>query len=476
VRLLLLLAAASLTLSATALAQPSSEPRALSGEFSVSYALALTDFANAPNVGPLFRANLSYETSARSVTFTADPFGLRSQGVTLDVAEGTDALSFSYTRTPGAGVSPGVGATTDVQALAASKPVDAPAFQVLFSGQSVEGINGSGTWVGKVGFSDRYREPFAGFSSIDWRASSQVSVVRIAATGSERATLTSGFGVRAAFGGERQRSFRPRFDADWSTVVATPDPVAPAAGPASGHSLRLRAGISVDATAHETLDLGTDWRFDAARPSNSQSFGVTTTRLAPLRLGANLTRSAGAGTTALAWNLDADAPLGRVLTLGAGYRGELDPDGIGHGAKARFGVRHSASTLALRANLEVGALWRPIHGFRPDGSLTVSLAVPEGGPFALSLAGSLRYADKLAAALTLDGSAEAGPVTLSFDAEAAYADALSFSGGATAAVDIIDLGDRQLGIQVGFEGRAAVGGSSALSVDLGVRYAFGGNR
>jgi len=102
--------------------------------------------------------------------------------------------------------------------------------------------------------------------------------------------------------------------------------------------------------------------------------------------------------------------------------------------------------------------------------------VPEGGPFALSLAGSLRYADKLAAALTLDGSAEAGPVTLSFDAEAAYADALSFSGGATAAVDIIDLGDRQLGIQVGFEGRSAVGGSSALSVDLGVRYAFGGNR
>lgn len=454
----------------------------VSGDFSVSYAFPVLGSAAAPNAGPLVRANLSFLSQGRTVTLGVDPFGLRSQSVSLQVSEDDEALSLEYTRTPGSGATPGDGARTDVQAVLVAKPEGAPTVQALLASQQVAGAADSLTVIARIALSDRYRDPYAGVSSIDWRASVQTSTTRTgtgagaAAAASERSTTTSGFGVRAAFGGERSRSYRPTLDVDWSVNHAGGGSTTPTAA----HAVRLRSGLGIDVTAHEVVSLAADWDLREAHTGTTQSLSVSSDRLAPLRLTASVGRSSasgsGVGAGAFTWSLDGDAPLGSLFTVGAGYRGESDVDGSGHGARFRFGVRSRSAGLTLRANLEAGGMWRTDMAFRPTAGMTLAATTPDDAPLSFTVSASVKYDQRLAVAAAAALAVRTGALSVALDAKVDYASALTLSGGATAAYDLFVIGDDRLGVQVGFEGVTTAGGTSAASVDLGLRYSFGGDR
>src|SRR5690606_10328067 len=129
-RLLALLFTCLACLIEAALAQPGSgEPeviRDLRGEFSVSYALVLMGGDAAPNLGPLTRADLSFSVGRREVNLRVDPFGIRRQGLNLEVREGTELLSITHERTPSDGANPNIGASSSFQALVVATPANAP--------------------------------------------------------------------------------------------------------------------------------------------------------------------------------------------------------------------------------------------------------------------------------------------------------------------------------------------------------------
>ena len=79
-----------------ALAQPGAGVpegiRDLKGEFSVSYALVLMGGDAAPNLGPITRADLSFSFGRREVSLRVDPFGIRRQGLSLELREGSELI------------------------------------------------------------------------------------------------------------------------------------------------------------------------------------------------------------------------------------------------------------------------------------------------------------------------------------------------------------------------------------------------
>ena len=455
-------------------------PHSAAGEFSVSYAFPVLGGATAPNAGPVVRANLSFISEGREVRVSADPFGLRSQSVGLHLAEGDEALSLEYSRTPSTGVTPDVGARTDVQAVLVAKPDGAPTVQALLASQQVAGTAGNLSVVARLTLSDRYRDPYAGVSSIDWRTSAQTTTstsagIGTTGAGAQRTTTSSGFGVRAAFGGERSRTFRPTLDVDWSVTTAgsgTPSATVT-------HAWRFRTGLGIDVTPHEVVTLGADWDLRDAATDTTQTLAVTSDRLLPVRLSASVGRSSNSAVStagqAFNWSLDGDAPLGSIFTVGAGYRGEADADGSGHGARVRLSARSRTAGLTLRANLEAGGMWRSDAAFRPSASFTLAATTPDDQPLAFTVSTALKYDRRLAAAATAAATLRAGALSVTLDAKADYAGSFSLSGGATAAYDLFMVGSDRLGVQLGFEGLTTVGGASAASVDLGLRYAFGGD-
>lgn len=463
---------AGLQLPSAALA---AEGAGLSGSFSVSYAFLLGGAPLTTNDGPLLRADLMFEAEGKVATLALDPFGLRSQSASFEIRQGSELFSVGYTRTPSDGLDPGRGDTTEVQALVVARPADAPAVQALLNSQVVAGLNGSRSLVARVGLNDRYREPLTGVSSIDWRASLQINSLLVASTDLSRSAFTSSFGVGAAFGGERSRTLRPQVDVSWRSGVEETG-----AGQTVAQNVRLRSGLAIDATQFETVSLGADWEFDreaAWTASDSQSLSVRSTRLTPFNVAASVSRaSAPVGASAYGWSLNADTKLGELFTAGLGYRGEADQNGSGHGVTGSLGARWATTSLSLRSSLEGGAMWRSDGTLLPDAAFTLAIATPTGSEVDLNLAASLKYAERLAAALNASGAADLGRVHLSFDGELSYAGALRLAAGAAAAIDVIDFGDRQLGLQLGIEARTIAGGVSAASVDLGLRYAFGDPR
>src|SRR5690606_19254483 len=265
-------------------------------------------------------------------------------------------------------------------------------------------------------------------------------------------------------------------DVDWTVLVTDRG----AATASTTHGWRLRTGLGADVTAHESVSARADWDLRETQTGTTQTLAVTSDRLAPLRLTATVARSSsvsgGSATQAFNWGLDGDAPLGSLFTVGAGYRGEADDDGSGHGARVRLGVRSRGAGLTLRANLEGGGMWRTDAAFRPSASMTLAATTPDDRPLAFTVSASLRYDQRLAAAATAAASFQTGALNVAVDAKADYAGALSLSGGATAHYDLVSVGNDRLGVQVGFEGLTTVGGTSAASVDLGLRYSFGGDR
>lgn len=456
------------------------EPPALSGSFSVSYAFSLLGGQPAENTGILARADLKLEVDGKTATLTLDPLGLRRRAAKFELRQGAELFSVDYRNTPSNGLDPQRGDTTEVQALVVARPDGAPSVQALIDTQSVAGANGNSSLVARVGLNDRYREPFAGVSSLDWRASLQTTSIQLAATGAGRTSVSTSFGVGLAFGGERDRSFRPKVDVTWRSSAERAAAGAVPAGAAAEQSLRLRTGLGLDLGEHETIDLGADWEFTQAgarTTKDAQSFGLRSSRLAPLSLSVSFDRSAGsAGQSAYSWGLGGDTKLGEVFSVGLGYRGEADEVGSGHGVTGNLGARWAGPAITVRSSLSGSAMWRDDGTLSPTAAFNLAVLTPATSTFDLTLGASLKYDERLAAAINAAGAADFGPLQLTFDTELAYATALSLSGGATAAIDVIELEDRRLGVQLGLEATTTSGGYSAASVDLGLRYAFGESR
>ena len=471
-RLLALLFTCLACLIEAALAQPGSgEPeviRDLRGEFSVSYALVLMGGDAAPNLGPLTRADLSFSFGRREVSLRVDPFGIRRQGLSLEVREGSELISITHERTPSDGTNPNIGASSSFQALVVAKPANAPDVQALVVAQSTEGAAGNQVFTTRLALSDRYRDPFEGFSSVDWRASVQSTRLLVPANATDRTTVTFSVGAGAAFGGPQDRSFKPSVRLD----VANEETRA-----GSGLRFKVDTKLAAEITPQEDLSLGAAWDLRLAGTSDSQSFSIRTARLEPVSISAETDRSHAAdGSTAYRWGLGADVPLTRDVQLGASYRGELDEDGSGHGARGRFSVRWQAPGFQFKGSLDGGAMWRSNGELRPDVSASVSAVAAGSGPITGSVAATVRYQKDLSAALNGAFRLELDRVTVDVDAELSYANALSLSGGVVTAVDLLQREGSSLGLQVGLEGRTTVGGSSAASLDLGLRYGFGEDR
>ena len=454
------------------------QDQGLSGSFSVSYAFALDGTWSAANQqvnqGLVARADLSYEADGKLATLTLDPLGLRSRSASFEVREASELFSIDYSNTPADGLDPDRGDITEVQALVVARQDGAPAVQALLNSQSVAGANGNSSLIARIGLSDRYRDPFSGVSSLDWRASLQTTSLLVTASDSSRNAFSTSFGVSMAFGGERSRSLRPKVDVTWRNGV-----VEAAAGRSAEQNLRLRTGIGIDASQFETLNLGADWEFEheaAWSTRDRQSLNVRSTRLAPLNLALTLSRASSAVEQSYAWGLSGDSKLTEALSVGLGYRGESGGSGNGHGVTGSLAARWASTAVTVRSSLEAGAMWRSDGTFSPDAAFSLAVATPSDSDFGLTVAASLKYDERLAAALNASGSADLGRLQLSFDTELGYAGALKLSAGATAAVDLIDLADKRLGLQLGIEARSTAGGSSAAAIDLGLRYAFGERR
>ncbi len=435
------------------------------GEFSVSYAFAILGADAAPNVGPITRADLSFSVGDREVSLRADPVGIRRQGIALEVREGSELFSVSHERTPSDGTNPDVGASSDFQALVVAKPEGAPNVQALVITQSTEGKAGSRVFTSRLAVSDRYRDPFDGVSSVDWRASVQSTNLQVPAAGLERTSVSFGAGAGAAFGGPESRSLRPSLRVDVSNEDA-------AAGPST--RLRLNATLAAELTPEEDIGVGAGWDFRSAGTADSQSVSFTTTRLEPLSLTAEADRSGSPdGTSSYRWGAGADLQLSKDVRVGASYRGELDDEGSGHGARGRVSARYQAPGFTVRGSLEGGVIWRSDGELRPDVTASLAAVAAELGPVSGSVAGSLRYQGQLSAALNGSFRVDLDRVTLDVDAEISYANALSLSGGVITAVDVLRGEASSLAVQLGIEGRTTAGGTTAASLDLGLRYGFG---
>ncbi len=433
----------------------------LRGDFSVSYALVLLGGDAAPNVGPITRADLSFSVGPREVSLRLDPVGIRRQGFALEVREGRDLFSLTHQRTPSDGIDPSRGASTDFQVLVATKPVGAPDLQALVSVQGTEGSAGTSVFTARLAASDRYRDPFEGVSSVDWRASAQSTNLQVAATGQQRSSVTFSVGAGAAFGGEDARSLRPSVRLDLTSEDA-------------GVRMRLDTNLSAEVTPLEDVSVGARWDFRPVGTADSQSLSVTTSRLDPVAINAEADRSRAAdGSTAYRWGLGADVALGSGYRVGGSYRGEADGAGTGHGARGRFSARWQAPGLTVRGSLDGGAIWRSDGELRPDVSASLAAVAAELGPLSGSLAGSLRYQGQLSGALNGAFRLDLDRVTVDVDGEVSYANSLSLSGGVVTAFEVIRQEDRSLSVQLGLEGRSTQGGASAASLDLGLRYGFG---
>ena len=437
----------------------------LRGEFSVSYALILLGGDAAPNTGPIARGDIAFSVGEREVSLRFDPIGIRRQGVSLEVREGAELLSITHARTPSDGTDPNLGASNDFQALVVAKPEGAPDLQALVAVQSTEGSAGSQVFTARLAASDRYRDPFAGVSSVDWRASAQSTSLRVPAAGLNRNSVSFGVGAGAAFGGPRSRSLRPKLRLD---VSSDDSPTA------TGARYRIDASLAAEVTPEEDVSVGARWDLRSTGTADSQSLSVTTRRLDPVSLTAEADRSrAQDGSTSYRWGVGFDLPLGSHFDVGASYRGELDPAGSGHGARGRFSARFQATGLTVKGSVEGGVIWRSDGELRPDLTASLAAVAADFGPVSGSLAASLRYQQQLSAALNSSLSLDLDRLTVDVDAELSYANALSLSGGIVTAVDVIRREDASLGLQLGLEGRTTAGGISAASLDLGIRYGFG---
>lgn len=177
-----------------------------------------------------------------------------------------------------------------------------------------------------------------------------------------------------------------------------------------------------------------------------------------------------AGATSWGWSAGADAPVSERWTLGVSYRGAADERDIEHGLSARLAVQGASAVATLRANAEAGANWRSGEGVRPTAALSVSAARRGDGPLSGSLAGSLRYAERWAGAVSADGRVDFDWGDLAANAEIALADALTLRAGAVLAVQLFDPVAAQLGATLS----STLGGGTSASIDLGARYSFGG--
>src|SRR5690606_20728167 len=123
-------------------------------------------------------------------TLRLDPLGLRNRSASFEVRQDSELFSLDYSNTPSDGLDPDRGDTTEVQALVVARAEGAPTVQALLNSQSVAGANGNSSLVARIGLNDRYRDPYSGVSSLDWRASVQTTSMLVAANDSSRTAFS----------------------------------------------------------------------------------------------------------------------------------------------------------------------------------------------------------------------------------------------------------------------------------------------
>src|SRR5690606_9679174 len=109
-------------------------------------------------------------------------------------------------------------------------------------------------------------------------------------------------------------------------------------------------------------------------------------------------RSSSGGQQEYGWSLTGDSKLGEVFSVSLAYRGESNHNGSGHGVTGGLDARWASSAATIRSSLEAGAMWRSDGTLSPDAAFSLAVATPSDSDLNLSLAASLKYDERLAAA------------------------------------------------------------------------------
>ncbi len=247
-------------------------------------------------------------------------------------------------------------------------------------------------------------------------------------------------------------------------------------GDAVDPRFRQTYGLSLDARTeggHDQLGLKFDFEHQpGAHDRTRQSVRYSTQELAPVTLNAQLTADQRGPSRQADYHLGVGFDLAPFLTLDAGYHGRSGTAGSSNGVEATFGARYAVRPWYLSANVS-GDLQFSAAGTDPSARLSVNLRY-QGDPLTASLTTNLTYRAGWRGRVELSSAYTAASWGLNASAGAQLANDLSTN---LSLAGHVSLGGAWA-LQGGTDYRARFGTTtdSVLTLSLGVRYDFGGQR
>lgn len=260
-------------------------------------------------------------------------------------------------------------------------------------------------------------------------------------------------------------SFRPGFSAQfrWDDDAAD-------------RRLRQAYSLSLDARTEDggdQLGLKLDFEHQAGADNRTrQSVRYSTQELAPLTLNAQLSADQRGASRQADYHLGVGIDLAQYLTLEAGYHGRSGTAGSSNGVEATFGARYAIRPWYLSANLH-GDMQFGAAGMEPSARLNLNLRY-QGDPLTASLSTNLTYRAGWRGRLELQGAFAAAAWGLTASAGAQLANELSTN--LSLAGHLTLTGAWALHASTDLRTRYGTTTDSVLTLGLGVRYDFGGER
>jgi hypothetical protein len=428
----------------------------LGGYVGISYGFSLLA-TDAPLAGPVVRSEITYRAGRRNVTFSVAPVSLSRQNLDFSYGDGANTVTFSARREPGDG---DAGATTDVQAVLLRRVAGAPSVQVVVSSQRSADATAASTLLARAALSDRI-PGVLGLSALEWRASYQIARVSVPERELERLTSTGSVALSGAFGGARGRDWRPSLSLSATLPHDQPE----------RSTYRLDAGIRGPVTPYESVSV--NGRVEAgASFTHRESLSLRSSRFDPFTIDAEVDhRSDRRGVSTWGWSAGADAPVATSLKAGVTYRGSSGGEVTTHALRARLGAQLGPQFWGARASLEAGGAWRA-GDWQPDAAVTASATSRGEGPLSGAFSASVRYDTRLSGSISGSVRYAGDQTDASLSVNAALGERASLGVSSVLAFVVSEA----VALQVGADASFSRGGSPVASVDLGVRYAFGGNR
>lgn len=240
--------------------------------------------------------------------------------------------------------------------------------------------------------------------------------------------------------------------------------------------LRQAYSLSLDARTQDGGDqLGLKFDFEhqaGAANRTRQSVNYSTQELAPLTLNAQFTADQRGASRQADYHLGVGFDLSQFLTLEAGYHGRSGTAGSSNGVEATFGARYATRPWYLSANLH-GDMQFGAAGMEPSARLNLNLRY-QGDPLTASLSTNLTYRAGWRGRVELQAAYAAAAWGLTASAGAQLANDLSTN--LSLAGNLTLTGAWSLHASTDLRTRYGTTTDSVLTLGLGVRYDFGGER